>query len=342
MNILDKSLSLRNIIMLVVIVLVLLIAFNIVDILLMLFAAYVITCAINPLILKLQKYMPRWLAVSILLIAMLLIVSGIFVPLCVMAIKQAVLFFQNFPNYIDGIKDIFAFKVFGFSLESIIKIENIKGDASALIGNFLSHSFEITKVIAGSFTTILAIAIMIFYLSFDENHIKNSTIALFPQKYKKRAGDIIDTINLKVGGYFFAQVIAMVAVGLITMVGLFLIGQKDALLLGFLTFVLDIIPVIGPAIAVTICLISASSTGFLGVILTLVVCILAQWTQNQVLRPIVFGKLMNMHPLMIIISLLIGARFLGFAGVILGPAIASVICVLIDELYIKEINSKKV
>jgi len=57
------------------------------------------------------------------------------------------------------------------------------------------------------------------------------------------------------------------------------------------------------------------------------------------LRPIVIGKLMNIHPLTIVLSLLIGAKFLGFWGVILGPAIASVVCVLIDELYIKPINN---
>ena len=58
------------------------------------------------------------------------------------------------------------------------------------------------------------------------------------------------------------------------------------------------------------------------------------------LRPVIFGKLMDMHPLTIIVSLLVGARFLGFWGVILGPAIASVICVLVDELYLKRIDKQ--
>ncbi len=79
--------------------------------------------------------------------------------------------------------------------------------------------------------------------------------------------------------------------------------------------------------------------GFLG--LTFLVYIVAQWAQNQLLRPIIFGKLLNMHPLMIIISLLIAARFLGFWGVVLSPAIASVICVLVDELYLNRINDRK-
>ena len=47
-----------------------------------------------------------------------------------------------------------------------------------------------------------------------------------------------------------------------------------------------------------------------------------------------------MHPLLIIVALLIAARFLGFWGVILSPAIASVICVLVDELYLNRINQE--
>ena len=112
------------------------------------------------------------------------------------------------------------------------------------------------------------------------------------------------------------------------------------MLLGVITCVLDIIPVIGPSIAVGIGLITSASGGFLYVLLTFIVYMIAQWAQNQLLRPIVFGKLLNMHPLMIIVALLICARFLGFWGVILSPAIASAICVLVDELYLDRINNK--
>ena len=103
---------------------------------------------------------------------------------------------------------------------------------------------------------------------------------------------------------------------------------------------LDIVPVIGPTIAVAAGLISASGSGFLFVLLTFAIFMVVQWLENQVLRPVIFGKLMDMHPLTIIVSLLVGARFLGFWGVILGPAIASVICVLVDELYLKRIDKQ--
>ena len=104
---------------------------------------------------------------------------------------------------------------------------------------------------------------------------------------------------------------------------------------------LDIIPVIGPAIAILIGLTTSVAGGFVAVLLTFLVYILAQWAQNQLLRPILFGKMLNMHPLMIIVSLLVAARFLGFWGIVLAPTIACVICILVDELYLNKINNKE-
>ncbi|HIQ89543.1 TPA: AI-2E family transporter [Candidatus Galligastranaerophilus faecipullorum] len=337
---LDRYLTLKNIVVFFVLILIMVLAGNIADILLMLFAAYVLTCAINPIVAKLQKYMPRVLAVSLLLLLLLVGVLGFLIPLFAITVKQAIVAVENFPNYIDNIKDVLNFNIFGFSLAKIINTEALKVDTSALVSNVFAHSIEAGKMVANSFTTVLAVAIMIFYLAYDETHIRNAFIAFFPEKYKTRAGEIVDTISNRVGGYVFGQILSMAFVGFLTMIGLLLIGHKHALILGFVTFILDIVPVIGPTIAVAAGLISAAGHGFLFVLLTFAIFMLVQWLENQILRPVIFGKLMDMHPLTIIISLLVGARFLGFWGVILGPAIASVICVLVDELYLKRINNQ--
>ena len=111
--------------------------------------------------------------------------------------------------------------------------------------------------------------------------------------------------------------------------------------MAFLTCILDIIPVIGATIAVGIAIYTAFSGGIFYVVLTFVIMMIAQWLQNQIFRPLLFGKFMDTHPLLIIVSLLIGAKFMGFWGVVLAPAMVSIVCVLMDELYIKPINMKE-
>ena len=182
---------------------------------------------------------------------------------------------------------------------------------------------------------------MVFYFAFDEKRLKDKFIEFFPIEQKERALKIFENIASKVGNYVFAQGIVMAYVGVVTTIGLLLLQNEHAFLLGFITCIFDIIPVVGPALAIIIGLLTSVGGGFIAVILTFIVYMLAQWSQNQFLRPIVFGKLLNMHPLMIIISLLVSARFLGFWGVVLAPALACVICILVDELYLNRINNKQ-
>lgn len=181
---LDRYLTLKNIVVFFVLILIMVLAGNIADILLMLFAAYVLTCAINPVVAKLQKYMPRVLAVSLLLLLLLVGVLGFLIPLFAITVKQAIVAVENFPNYIDNIKDVLNFNIFGFSLAKIINTEALKVDTSALVSNVFAHSIEAGKMVANSFTTVLAVAIMIFYLAYDETHIRNAFIAFFPKNTK--------------------------------------------------------------------------------------------------------------------------------------------------------------
>ena len=130
----------------------------------------------------------------------------------------------------------------------------------------------------------------------------------------------------------------MICVGLIMIIGLSLFKIKFAVFLGLLTGLLDIIPVVGPAIALVICLIVTFEFGWKAILAVLGVFAVAQLVENNFVRPYIFGKLMDVHPLMIFLFLFITAKYMGAAGVIFAPAIAATICVLIEELYIKNLE----
>ena len=336
-----KILSYKNIIAFILIVGVIILSIYSLDILMMLFGAFVITCAISPIINKMEKRMPRVWAVTLLLFLMILASFLIFVPLITVCIKEAIQLIGNFPNVIDEIEKVLNFQLFGKSISSFVTFEAVKDPLTQGAKQLVENSIVAGKWVANFFTTIFAIAIIVFYFAYDEKRLKDKFIEFFPVEHKERALKIFENIASKVGNYVFAQGIAMVFVGLMTSIGLLLLQNPHAVLLGFIACVFDIIPVVGPALAIIIGLLTSIDMGFVAVLLTFVVYMVAQWSQNQFLRPIVFGKLLNMHPLMIIIALLISARFLGFWGVILSPAIACAICVLVDELYLNKINNKQ-
>ena len=335
-----KILSLRNIIGFIVIVGIILLAIQSMDIILMLFGSFVITCAVIPIINKMEKFMPRIWAVTLLLLGLILASFLILIPLITVSVKEAANLIDNFPAILSNIDKILDFKLFNHSLSSFITLDSLKEALIQGAQSLINNSIEAGKWIANFLTTIFAIAIIVFYLAYDEKRLKDKFIEFFPKNQKEKARKILENISSKVGNYVLAQGIAMAFVGGLTTIGLLILQNDHAFLLGFITCLFDIIPVVGPALAIALGLVTSASSGILYVLLTFIVYMIAQWAQNQLLRPIVFGKLLNMHPLMIIVALLISARFLGFWGVILSPAIASVICVLVDELYLNKINEK--
>ena len=132
--------------------------------------------------------------------------------------------------------------------------------------------------------------------------IKETFLKLFPIKTRDRAKEIIHIIGQKIGGYIVAQVYAITSVGIVMTTGLFLFGVDYAVLLGLITAGLDIIPVVGPAIALVICLIATFETGLIPIIGVLVSFTAAQLIENNLVRPYFFGKLLNIHPILVFIS----------------------------------------
>jgi predicted PurR-regulated permease PerM len=64
---------------------------------------------------------------------------------------------------------------------------------------------------------------------------------------------------------------------------------------------------------------------------------LAQFVENNFVRPYIFGKVMKIHPIVIFLFLFIAAEYIGVVGVVFAPAIAALVAVLFDELYLKKI-----
>ena len=157
---------------------------------------------------------------------------------------------------------------------------------------------------------------------------------------KEKASDILSNISNKVGGYVRAQILSMAAVGVMMAIVLVILGIEYSTLLGLISGILDIIPILGPTIALAIIILVAYPVGIIKIVLIIAGFLLVQQISNYVVRPVLFGKLMELHPLMIFLSLFLAEQFLGFWGVILSPAIAATVCVLIDELYIIPMNLK--
>lgn len=339
---LDKSFFTgKNIIFLILVLLLLLVLPKIIGILLLFFGAYVIACALNPYVTKLMKKMNRTWASTLVLFTSIISIIALFIPIGIVAYKEIKAFLILLPNKLTDIMSFISnTEIYGHKLSDFIDTEAILGNSSSFAQGVFNHSWTLTL---GAFQIVMitvALTMIVYYILVDKSYLREKFLQFFPPRLKEKASNILTTISEKVGSYVRAQILSMTAVGIMMSIILILLGVEYSTLLGLITGILDIIPILGPTIALGVIILIAYPLGIVKIVLILVGFLLVQQVSNYVVRPVLFGKLMALHPLMIFLALFLAEQFLGFWGVILSPAIAATICVLIDELYIKPMNLK--
>jgi len=339
---LKDRITLKNIIFLILIIFVIKFIGSVKDLALLIFASFVIAASLDPLVNKLQKHMKRSLATIISLTGFLAIALGAFVPLIVIVLEEINTLIAEFPQKVAIVQTFIATKTFlGTKLSSIVGPETITSPSGEFLGNAVQKTLAASASIVGAIAIIFIIAMVVFYMLNDKTQMRNWFLSLFPPDIREKAAQISRTITVKVGGFVIAQSTSMLSVGIVTSIGLALLGVPYALALGLIAGILDIVPIVGPIIATLLGMSAAYSKGWGIILAVILVYVIAQWISNNFIRPLIFGKFMDLHPLVILLSFLVAAEFLDVWGVILAPAIAAVIAVLFDELYVKQINKTK-
>ena len=332
-----RFLTSKNLIFTGLVIVLLLILPKIVGILMLFFGAYVIACALNPYVTKLMvKMKNRTAASSLVILSSVLAIIALFIPIVFVAYKEIKTFLITLPEKITDVTNFLLHAEFyGHKIPEMLDPETILGNSSSFAQGLVNQSWSLTVSLFQLLMVSVALTMIV-----DKAYLKKKFLQFFPPDLKEKADEILTNISNKVGGYVRAQILSMAAVGVMMAVVLVVLGVEYATLLGLITGILDIVPILGPTIALGIIILVAYPAGLVKIILIIIGFLLVQQISNYVVRPVLFGKLMELHPLMIFLALFLAEQFLGFWGVILSPAIAATICVLIDELYLAPINLK--
>lgn len=334
-----KWLTVKNVVCVLLLLLVLLFIPQVMGIFLLFYSAFVVTSSMEPFIEKLQKFMNRKAAAAIVVLAFMALTFVTFIPILVASVNEIISFGEALPDNINAASNFIATKsFFGYKLADLFDFQDILAPMGSLAQNLVNKSIDLTMNLAQICVFLIVFTMIVFYFAIDKEYLDKKFVEFFPPDMKESAKNIMDTISFKVGAYVRTQVISMISVGVMVMIGLAILNIKYSFLLGLISGVLDIIPIVGPAIALAAIVLVAYSAGWLKVILAIVAFLIVQQLSNYVVRPFLFGKFMSLHPLTLFLALFIAQQFFGVVGVILSPAIASTICVLVDELYLKRIN----
>ncbi len=338
-NLFPKYLTTKNLVFFILAIVFIIFILRNTDIMILFFASFVIACSLNPLVDKLSKKFNRNTA-SVIVLAGLIIFTALFlIPAIILSANEIKTFAISFPEYIDKLDDFIDAQPYSAKLGlNHLNLDMMMNYFASSSSDILSNMANMGKYIGTGFIyTIIGIMIIYYFLA-DKDLLKKTFLSMFPEPMKKRSSEIHDIITKKVGGYMAAQIVTMASVGVVMTIGLLISGIEYAFLLGLLTGILDLIPIVGPGIALLIGLVTTYQLGAGAVIAVIISFTVAQVVENQLVRPYIFGKFLDLHPLMIYLFLFIMAKYAGVIGVVFAPAVAAIVAVLVKELYIKNLQ----
>jgi predicted PurR-regulated permease PerM len=177
--------------------------------------------------------------------------------------------------------------------------------------------------------TIVTLFTLVFFWLISRETMQRFGLALIPMARRRAVREAWNAMEARMGYWVRGQLILMLTIGAATSVAYFLLGLDNALLLGVIAGLTEIIPIVGPAIGAIPALIVAFVEG--GPELALVVAgvyIVIQVIEGNVLVPFVMKNAVGLPPFVVVVSLLIGAAVAGFVGALLAVPTAAALAVV--------------
>jgi len=294
---------------------VLMIAERMIGTMILLVAAGIISYLVYPLVLLLQRFMPRLLAILVVYLVGLSAFSFLLYAIVVSVIDQLTSFILSF-QYLLSAKGQGQLQPFIKTLNKIgISQDQLTVFGQQTVNQLQGLISQIIPVLSGIINFLISavvIAVLSIYLLLDGGRISRWLRYKTPIAQRENITFLVTTVNQTIGGYFRGLLILATIAGVSTGIVLALLGVPYAVLLAVVVFVFLFIPVIGGVISGSLCIILSLPQGWVtALIVTIFVILLQQVLIGQILTPRILGSAVKIHPIVAILALFAGTELLG-------------------------------
>jgi predicted PurR-regulated permease PerM len=305
------------------------------DLLMLVALALLLTAALSPITTWLNgRGAPHWLSAAAVMLGLLGVLVGFGVYLAPLVVDQAAQLGEALPTLSTRL-ETFENQWRGWR-EQTPMIPRFQ-EVTAWLQAQTSAVFASVLGITGRFVLLLAGVVSVLFLTFfflmEGGRLREQVLSLLPFEHRDRTRRVVQAITRQVGHYMLGRVLVMAAVGVLTGLGLWLLGIPFAALLGLISGLLDIVPFIGPFLAAVPGVAVGLSLGLEKAVWVAGLYWAVQAVEGYVLSPLIVGRTVGLHPVWIFLALLVGETFLGLVGVILSVPAAVAVQVLISEVY---------
>lgn len=164
-------------------------------------------------------------------------------------------------------------------------------------------------------------------------------VALIPPASRDRVGPPLEEVRRIVAGYVRARLIVSAVVGIVATIGLAAVGMPFWLILGVIVGVANLVPMLGSWIGgVPVALVALLTKPPSFLLVVLLVVVFSHVIDGFVLSPIVLKETTDLHPVVVLLAVLLGADLLGFWGILAAIPIAGVVQFLLRQSVVPRIT----
>ncbi|HEX9988366.1 MAG TPA: AI-2E family transporter [Chloroflexia bacterium] len=298
--------------------------------------ALVLAYLMLPLVDLISRFMPRTIAILLVYVAFIAGVWAFFAWITPVIRHQVEDLANQAPKYTEQVQhwtsDITQwYNNLPISDDMRQSIENSARNSLGAIGSAVQqgaiNTFRAISRAMGFIVGLVIIPFWLFYVLKDKDRGIQAFNNMLPFSWRTDVWRIVRIINGVLSSYIRGQLLLGLVVGVATTIGLFVVGAPYAILLGIISGLTEIIPVVGPILGAVpgVILAAFHPEGWVMVVKVLVIYILVQQLENNLLVPKIQGDSVKLHPSIIMVALVVGSQVGGLFGLIVAVPVAAIL-----------------
>ncbi|WP_309147069.1 AI-2E family transporter [Curtobacterium sp. MCSS17_008] len=302
--------------------------------------ALFLALGVDPLVSFLERLIPRWAAITIVVVGVLSAFAGVVFAVVPILIRQATNLIQNFPEIVQDIaqqqwvQDLSQQFAGSFdinhSLESLQSFVEDPGNLLSLGGGILAVGGGILSGLTGA---VIVIILMLYFLA-SMRGLKSMAYRFVPASRRENFIDVSEQITQAVGRYVVGQISQALINGVLSLVFLLIIGAPLPVLLATFAFLGSLIPLVGTLAAAVVisllCLFASPATALAAAVYYLVY----MQVEAYVISPRIMSRAVQVPGALVVIAAVAGGTIGGVLGALVAvPAAASVIIIVQKVIY---------
>ena len=247
--------------------------------------------------------------------------------------EQAEQFISDFPALLDEAQDLVA-SLGGTDLRSVLE----RGEETLSSNVTLSSVLDLGRSITEGVSLGLVAFIVTVYLVVHPTMLVDGFVSLFPAGRRERVRDVLGKMYQAVQKWFLGQLSAMVIIGVLTTIALYIIGIPYAFFIGALSGILAFIPLVGTFISLIPQVILALAVDPVLVVWVVLSSIAIHQIEAHVIHPVVMSRAVTLHPVVVVSAILIMGTLFHVIGLLLAVPLVAALSVLVRELWIARMD----